>query len=212
SSHPPPPKEEKFLGITKQDTPLRCYSMLQNRVTKSAAVHTPHFDGQADMMTQEQRARYNEMIQKVSAKELTNLAPALDPEVNQNVLNSSADQGPSNPNLSDLTSDNEIGEAAILRELNQEEEETNEEVKEETEDKTEEKTDSTNRPNISKVINLVKNTIYNTLFNYFDSPPDSVLLAKYAYIKDEESLNSSQESNNKNKLKEKTISFFKLHL
>ncbi|CAG8847483.1 16888_t:CDS:1, partial [Gigaspora margarita] len=40
-----------------------------------------------------------------------------DPEVNQDVLNSSiaasANQGPSNPNLSDLTSDNKIGEVAI---------------------------------------------------------------------------------------------------
>ncbi|CAG8828335.1 18553_t:CDS:1, partial [Gigaspora rosea] len=40
-----------------------------------------------------------------------------DPEVNQDVPNSliadSADQGPSNPNLLDLISNNEIGEAAI---------------------------------------------------------------------------------------------------
>ncbi|RIB26546.1 hypothetical protein C2G38_2163077 [Gigaspora rosea] len=277
-----------------------------------------------------------------------------DPEVNQDVPNSLVDQGPSNPNLSDLTSDNKIGEAAIYvplkivrtinecntrwesslaswkylkelkdsikylifklsletskeakkdheilkkrflkywewdllnrllelfkpveeatewlggqkycmlsliyptiqvlkyvyivveeendEELNQEKEETNEKVKEETEDKTEEETNSNNRPNISKVINLVKNTIYDALFNYFDSLPDSVLLAsildprfkkmkewpeedkeraiallrsEYAYIKDEESLNISQESNNKNKLKEKMINNFKLCL
>ncbi|CAG8742798.1 13726_t:CDS:1, partial [Gigaspora rosea] len=41
-----------------------------------------------------------------------------DPEVNQDVPNSSiaalADQGPSNSNLSDLTSNNEIGEAIYV--------------------------------------------------------------------------------------------------
>ncbi|CAG8847141.1 45429_t:CDS:1, partial [Gigaspora margarita] len=41
-----------------------------------------------------------------------------DPEVNQDVPNSSivasADQGSSNPNLSDLTSDNEIGKAIYV--------------------------------------------------------------------------------------------------
>ncbi|CAG8728825.1 21947_t:CDS:2, partial [Gigaspora rosea] len=52
-----------------------------------------------------------------------------DPDVNQDVPNSSiaasADQGPSNPNLLDLTSDNEIGEAAnyvplkIVRTINE---------------------------------------------------------------------------------------------
>ncbi|CAG8825353.1 22415_t:CDS:2, partial [Gigaspora margarita] len=78
----------------------------------------------------------------------------------------------------------------------------------------------------------------DTLFHYFDSPPNSVLLAsildprfkkmkgwsednkerairllssEYAYIINKESLNSSQEPNNKNKLKEKMISNFKLH-
>ncbi|CAG8673273.1 42623_t:CDS:2, partial [Gigaspora margarita] len=38
---------------------------------------------------------------------------SLDSEVNQDVLNSSVDQGPSNLNLSDLTLDNKIGETAI---------------------------------------------------------------------------------------------------
>ncbi|CAG8814968.1 20775_t:CDS:2, partial [Gigaspora margarita] len=102
------------------------------------------------------------------------------------------------------------------------EEETDEEVGEETEDETEEETDSTNRPNISKVINLVKKTIYDALFNYFNSLPDSFLLAssldprfkkingwpkedkeraiallrsEYAYIKDEKSLNTNSDKN-----------------
>ncbi|CAG8665967.1 13658_t:CDS:2, partial [Dentiscutata erythropus] len=125
-------------------------------------------------------------------------------------------------------------------ELNQEEEETDEKAEEETEDKTEEETDSsTIRPNITKIINSVKNTIYNALFKYFDSSSHFVLLAsildprfkkikewpkedkeraiallrsEYTYIKDEESLNTSQESNTKNKPKEKTISNFKLYL
>ncbi|CAG8735657.1 43931_t:CDS:2, partial [Gigaspora margarita] len=73
--------------------------------------------------------------------------------------------------------------------LNQEKEETNNDAEEETEDKTEKKIDKENK---ERAITLLR--------------------SEYAYIKDEESLNSSQEPNNKNKLKEKTISNFKLYL
>ncbi|CAG8825352.1 22414_t:CDS:1, partial [Gigaspora margarita] len=75
------------------------------------------------------------------------------------------------------------------------------------------------------------------LFHYFDSPPDSVLLAsildprfkkikgwseddkerairllssEYVYIKNKESLNSSQEPNNKNKLNKKNDTQFQI--
>ncbi|CAG8803885.1 18508_t:CDS:1, partial [Racocetra fulgida] len=114
-----------------------------------------------------------------------------------------------------------------------------------TEEETEEETyNSINRPNIMKIINLVKNIIYDALFNYFDSSPNSVLLAsildhrfkkmkgwpeeekeraitllksEYTIFKNEERLNYSQESSNKNKYyfkdhKKKTISNFKLRL
>ncbi|CAG8686845.1 9811_t:CDS:2, partial [Dentiscutata heterogama] len=106
-----------------------------------------------------------------------------------------------------------------------------------------EKTDSSiNRPNFTKTINLVKNAIYDALYNYFDSPPNSVLLAsildprfkkmkrwpeeekertitllrsEYTLFKNDELLN--RESGNKNRYhfkepKEKTISNFKSRL
>ncbi|CAG8592412.1 18129_t:CDS:2, partial [Gigaspora rosea] len=55
-----------------------------------------------------------ELFTKIEQDELTaQKDEIINPEVNQDVPNSSVDQGPSNPNLSDITSDNEIDEAAI---------------------------------------------------------------------------------------------------
>ncbi|CAG8646765.1 17762_t:CDS:2, partial [Racocetra fulgida] len=119
--------------------------------------------------------------------------------------------------------------------LNQNEEETKEEAEEETENETDEEPNSINRLNINNIINLVKTTIYNALFNYFDTLPNSILLAsildprfkrmkgwpeeekertitllksEYVYFKNKKLLKSNHES----KLKEKMISNFKLRL
>ncbi|CAG8822645.1 16998_t:CDS:2 [Cetraspora pellucida] len=105
---------------------------------------------------------------------------------------------------------------SMREELDQKKEKIREETEKETEKETKEKTEkeadnSINRPNITKIINLVKNTLYDALCNYFDSLPNSVLLAN------EELLNNSYKSNNKNRYhlkgcKVKTNNNFKLHL
>ncbi|CAG8794672.1 23458_t:CDS:2, partial [Gigaspora margarita] len=216
--------------------------------------------------------KQNERLEEVQHQLLSRYE---DPEVNQDVLNSSivalADQGPSNPNLSDLTSDNEIGEAAIyvslkirLKELKDSIKhvifklslETNKEAKKDHEilkkrflkywkwdlldrllelfKPIEEATEWFGGQKYCMLL-LIYPTIQVLKYNYVvveeenDEETDndaeeetkdetkkeidnSVLLASILDPRIKESLNSSQEPNNKNKLKEKTISNFKLRL
>ncbi|CAG8537510.1 4684_t:CDS:2, partial [Racocetra fulgida] len=58
-----------------------------------------------------------------------------------------------------------------------EEEPEIEDIDDDTNDDTDNEVDKPKKPNIVKIIKLVKNTIYDALFKYFDSLPDSVLLA-----------------------------------
>ncbi|CAG8839445.1 31960_t:CDS:2, partial [Gigaspora margarita] len=89
------------------------------------------------------------------------------------------------------------------------EEEANNDAEEETKDKTEEKINnsvllaSILDPRIKKMKGWPEKVKERTI---------ALLRSEYAYIKNKESLNSSQEPNNKNKLKEKMISNFKLYL